>query len=333
MNSGDSRNISNENNSRISIRSGNNSKNGSGISSRKDRKNNSNNRSLKNLLTGLLFLSPALIILIVFVFYPMFRTVYLSFFLTDSKGDPVFFNGLENYTELFQSPEFLLSLQATFLFVLYTVVPTIALALFLAVLANEKLRGVQLFRVLFSSTLGVSAAAAAVIWLFIFDPSIGLLNNLFGKLGLSSIGWMTDPNWALLSISMTTIWMHLGFNFIVLLGGLQSIPEDLYESATIDGAGFFQQFRKITVPMLSPTLFFVTVVGVINAFQSFGQIDIMTKGGPAGATNLIVYSIYRDAFVNDYIGSASAQAIILFLLVLIFTLLQFKFGERKVHYQ
>lgn len=288
---------------------------------------------LKNIVSGLLFLSPALIILAVFVFYPMFRTVYLSFYLTDPKGDPVFFNGAENYLELFRSTEFLLSMKATFLFVFFTVLPTIVIALFLAVLANEKLRGIQVFRVLFSSTLGISAAAAAVIWLFMFDPSIGLLNNLLGKFGFASIGWVTDPNWALISISMTTIWMHLGFNFIILLGGLQSIPEDLYESARIDGAGYFQQLRKITIPLLSPTLFFVIVVGVINSFQSFGQIDIMTKGGPAGATNLIVYSIYRDAFVNDYIGSASAQAIILFALVLIFTLLQFKFGERKVHYQ
>lgn len=299
----------------------------------KGKKMKKNKDGLKNLFSALLYLSPALIILIAFVFYPMFRTVYLSFFLTDPKGDPVFFNGIGNYTELFQSNEFLLSMKATFLFVLYTVPPTILIALFLAVLANEKLRGIQVFRVLFSSTLGVSAAAAAVIWLFMFDPSIGLLNNLLNKIGLSGVGWVTDPNWALISISLTTVWMHLGFNFIVLLGGLQSIPEDLYESARIDGAGYFQQLRKITIPMLSPTLFFVIVVGVINSFQSFGQIDIMTKGGPAGATNLIVYSIYRDAFVNDYIGSASAQAIILFILVLIFTLLQFKIGERRVHYQ
>ncbi|MGE6257019.1 carbohydrate ABC transporter permease [Heyndrickxia sporothermodurans] len=283
--------------------------------------------------TGILYLLPALLLFIVFLFYPMFRTLYLSFFLTNPKGDPVYFNGLQNYLELFQSKEFLLSLKSSFLFVLFTVIPTIIISLFLAVLANEKIKGSQFFRVAFSSTLGISSAAAAVIWLFLFDPSIGLINNFLGLFGIQEIGWVTDKHWALFSISVTTIWMHLGFNFIILLGGLQSIPEDLYESSRIDGANFFQQLRNITIPMLSPTLFFVTVVAVINSFQSFGQIDIMTKGGPAGATNLIVYSIYQDAFSNHYVGSASAQAMILFVIILIFTLLQFKFGERKVHYQ
>ncbi|MCI1589945.1 carbohydrate ABC transporter permease [Heyndrickxia oleronia] len=283
--------------------------------------------------TGILYLLPALILFTVFLFYPMFRTLYLSFFLTNPKGDPVLFNGFQNYIELFHSKEFLLSLKSSFLFVLCTVIPTIIIALFLAVIANEKLKGSQFFRVAFSSSLGVSSAAAAVIWLFLFDPSIGLINHILSLFGVQEIGWVTDKHWALFSISVTTIWMHLGFNFIILLGGLQSISEDLYESSKIDGANFFQQFRNITIPMLSPTLFFVTVVAVINSFQSFGQIDIMTKGGPAGATNLIVYSIYQDAFANHYVGSASAQAMILFAIILIFTLLQFKFGERKVHYQ
>ena len=127
--------------------------------------------------------------------------------------------------------------------------------------------------------------------------------------------------------------MNIGFNFIVLLGGLQSISEELYESARIDGAGYWTQLFKITIPMLSPTLFFVSVVTLINSFQTFGQIDILTKGGPSDSTNLIVYSIYRDAFINYRFGYASTQAIILFVLVLIFTLIQFKVGEKKVHYQ
>jgi multiple sugar transport system permease protein/sn-glycerol 3-phosphate transport system permease protein len=286
-----------------------------------------------NFPTGIFYLLPALVLFSVFLFYPMLRTLYLSFFLTDTKGFPVFFNGITNYVELFQSTEFLLSIKVSFLFVLYTVIPTIFIALFLAILANERLKGSQFFKVAFSSSLGVSSAAAAVIWLFLFDPSIGLINQLMSFLGVHEIGWVTDRHWALISVSITTIWMHLGFNFIILLGGLQSIPEDLYESAKIDGAGFFQQLKNITVPMLSPTLFFVTVVAVIHSFQSFGQIDIMTKGGPAGSTNLIVYSIYQDAFANHYVGSASAQAMILFVIIMLFTLIQFKFGERKVHYQ
>lgn len=282
---------------------------------------------------GIWYLLPALIVFSVFLFYPMFKTLYLSFFITDTRGDAIFFNGIENYMDLFHSKEFLLSFKNSFLFVLYTVIPTILLSLFLAVLANEKMRGSQFFKVAFSSTLGISSAAAAVIWLFLFNPSIGLVNHVLDIFGMAGVGWVTDKKFALISIAITTIWMHLGFNFIVLLGGLQNISEDLYESSKIDGANYYQRFRKITVPMLSPTLFFVIVIGVINSFQSFGQIDIMTKGGPAGSTNLIVYSIYKDAFVNHAVGYASAQAMILFVIILIATLLQFKIGERKVHYQ
>ncbi|MBM7600095.1 multiple sugar transport system permease protein/sn-glycerol 3-phosphate transport system permease protein [Virgibacillus halotolerans] len=291
------------------------------------------NKKKSKFPVGIWYLLPALIVFSVFLFYPMFKTLYLSFFITDTRGDAIFFNGIENYTDLFHSKEFLLSFKNSFLFVLYTVIPTILISLFLAVLANEKLRGSQFFKVAFSSTLGVSSAAAAVIWLFLFNPSIGLVNNVMDIFGMSGVGWVTDKSFALISISITTIWMHLGFNFIILLGGLQNISEDLYESSKIDGANYFQRFRKITVPMLSPTLFFVIIIGVINSFQSFGQIDIMTKGGPAGSTNLIVYSIYKDAFVNHAVGYASAQAMILFVIILIATLIQFKVGERKVHYQ
>ena len=127
--------------------------------------------------------------------------------------------------------------------------------------------------------------------------------------------------------------MNIGFTFLILLGGLQSIDSHLYESADIDGAGYFYKLRRITIPMLSPTLFFVTTVSIINAFQTFGQIDMLTKGGPSNETNLIVYSIYREAFVNYQYGSASAQAVILFIIILIMTVIQFKLGERKVHYQ
>ena len=172
-----------------------------------------------------------------------------------------------------------------------------------------------------------------MFWLYLFHPSIGLLNLIISNFGLEKIGWLTDPTWALIAISVTTIWMNIGFTFLILLGGLQSIDSYLYESADIDGAGYFYKLRRITIPMLSPTLFFVVTVTIINAFQTFGQIDILTQGGPQNTTNLIVYSIYREAFVNYQFGSASAQAVVLFIIILIMTVIQFKIGERKVHYQ
>ena len=286
-----------------------------------------------NVRVGLLYLLPSIVLFGLFVFYPMAKTIYLSFFLTNQNGVPVYFNGIENYTYIFTSDEFRNSMKATLLFVIYTVPASVVLALILAILANERLRGVGIYRTIFSSTMGMSVAASAVIWLFLFHPSVGAFNNILKAINLPAVQWLLDPDWALLSISMTTIWMNIGFNFLVILGGLQNIDESLYESATIDGAGYFAKLRKITLPLLSPTLFFIVTISLINAFQSFGQIDILTKGGPIQSTNLVVYSIYKEAFVNYQFGTASAQAIVLFFIVLIVTILQFKFGERKVHYQ
>ncbi|QQZ05657.1 sugar ABC transporter permease [Heyndrickxia oleronia] len=288
---------------------------------------------IKNFLHGLLFLLPSILLFSIFVFYPMIRTIYLSFFLTNASGETTVFVGLENYLNMFTSPIFLKSIQSTFLFVLYTVPATIVISLFLAIIANEKLKGIGFFRTIFSSTMGISVAAASVFWMYLFNPTMGLLNQFLQSIGVESIGWLTDPDWALFSVSVTTVWMNIGFTFLVLLGGLQSIDSYLYESADIEGAGYFYKLRRITLPMLSPTLFFVLTVSIINAFQTFGQIDILTHGGPQNETNLIVYSIYREAFVNYQFGSASAQAVILFILILLMTALQFKLGERKVHYQ
>lgn len=290
-------------------------------------------QGIKRFMKGILFLSPSIILFAVFLFYPMLRTIYLSFFLTNAAGETTVFVGLDNYVNIFTSPIFLQSIKSTFLFVIYTVPVTIIISLFLAIIANEKLKGIGFFRTVYSSTMGISVAAASVFWLYLFHPTIGFLNVVIGWFGFETIGWLTDPNWALLAIAVTTIWMNLGFTFLILLGGLQSIDTYLYESANIDGAGYFYKLRRITIPMISPTLFFVTTITIINAFQTFGQIDILTQGGPQNTTNLIVYSIYREAFANYQFGSASAQAIVLFIIILLMTILQFKLAERKVHYQ
>lgn len=287
----------------------------------------------QNFLKGIMFLLPSIILFSLFLFYPMIKTLYLSFFLTDMAGTPTVFVGLDNYIQLYTSDIFRKSFISTFLFVLYIVPTSIIIALFLAVLANEKLKGVGLFRTMYSSTMGISVAAGSIFWMYLFNPSMGLLNEALGVIGIDSIGWLTDPDWALIAISLTTIWMNIGFTFLILLGGLQSIDQSLYENANIEGAGYFRKLFQITVPMLSPTLFFVLVVTIINAFQTFGQIDILTKGGPQYETNLIVYSIYREAFVNRQFGPASAHAVVLFVIILIMTVVQFKFAERKVHYQ
>lgn len=290
-------------------------------------------KEMKLFGVGILYLLPAIILLGVFLFYPMFKTLYFSFFEVQGGGTVERFVGFENYISLFKSSEFKESLKATFLFVLYVVPGEVIVSLFLAVIASEKMKGMGFFRTIFSSTLGVSVAAGATIFLFIFHPSLGAINNVLGFLGFGPIEWLTSSKIALISVAITTIWMHIGINFIILLGGIQNIPEEIYESAKIDGAGYFSRLFKITIPMLSPVLFFVSMIAIIGSFQTFGQIDLLTGGGPDNSTNLIVYSIYKQAFSYGHFGFASAQAIILFLIILLATIVQFRFGERKVHYQ
>jgi sn-glycerol 3-phosphate transport system permease protein len=290
-------------------------------------------RAIWTTLEGIAYLLPSLILFSIFLFYPMLRTMYLSLYVTDHQGNPVQFVGIENFVYLLKDASFLQSAKATLLFVCYTVPASVFLALCLALMANEKLKGIGLFRTFFSSTMGMSVAASSVIWMFMYNPSIGVINKVLSLFGISDVQWLLDPKIALISVAISTIWMNTGFTFLILLGGLQNIDSSLYESARIAGVSYWYQLRKVTLPLLSPTLFFVTTVSLIHSFQTFGQIDILTKGGPMDATNVIVYSIYKDAFINYNFGSASAQAVILFFAVLVVTFLQFKFGERKVHYQ
>ena len=290
-------------------------------------------KEVKSFLTGITFLMPSILLFGVFLFYPLIRGIFLSFHLTDHSGNPTVFVGFFHYVNLFTSRTFLNTVEVTVRFAIYTVPGIVIIGLFLALLANEKLKGIGLFRVIFSSSMGISGAAAAIFWMFLFHPTMGYLNRSLSLFGVEPIGWLIDPNWALISVSIATVWSNLGFSFLILLGGLQSIDPYLYESADIDGCRYFYKLKRITIPMLSPSLFFVTIVSFISAFQTFGQVDILTAGGPVGSTNVIVYSIYQDAFINFQHGRASAQAVVLFLIILLLTTIQYKLGERKVFYQ
>ncbi len=285
-------------------------------------------------LVSLLYLLPSLAAFTLFVFYPLVKTVYLSTYASNPFGlASEVFTGLDQYKTALTSPTYRQSLGVTLLYTLYTVPLGLLIALCLAVLANVRVRGISVYRVAFAATIGVSGAAASVIFLLLYNPSAGVLNYFLTSLGLPSVQWLTQPSSALWAIAIASIWLTLGFNFTVLLSGLQGIPEDLYESARIDGASALRTFRSVTLPLLSPTLFFVTVISTISAFQSFAQIHILTKGGPVNSTNVVVYSIYRDAFFNFQTGYASTQAVILFLIILALTAIQFKVLESKVFYQ
>ena len=311
-------------------------------------------RPAKQLLTALPFLAPSIVLFGTFVFYPLVKSFYLGFYVSNPFQTRQIYVGFELYREVLGSTDFIGSLVTTVTFALYTVVPAIVIATFLAVLANQPLRGIVVFRTIFSSTMAASVAVTAVLWLVLLHPSIGVLNEIIQGVGLPRVDWLSDggwavedhaapfgligawfadPNWALISVSLATVWMNVGLFTMIILAGLQTIPEELYESAKVDGAGRWAQFRHVTLPMLSPTLFFASVVGVIFAFQSFGQIDLLTQGGPVDSTNVVLYSIYQDAFQNFNYGVASVQELALFVMLLGVTLLQFRLLERRVFYR
>ncbi|WP_208543849.1 carbohydrate ABC transporter permease [Paenibacillus protaetiae] len=290
-------------------------------------------RRWKDHVLGYFFLAPSLVLFGIFLFYPLVQSVYLSFHLTDPRGRIAAFVGLDNYSHLLSSSVFWNSLKVTVYYALYTVPAGIMIGIVTAGLVHTKLRGMRLFQFLFSVPVAMSVSTSSVIWMILFHPTMGMLNYFLNKLGFSSVQWLTDDAWALVSIAIMTVWMNSGLHFIILLSGLQSIPEDIIESAKIDGSGPVRTFIRIVLPLLSPTIFFLIVLSVMSAFQSFGQIHILTKGGPAGATDVFVYSIYREAFMNYQFGTGSALSLVLFAIILLLTAIQFLFLEKKVHYQ
>jgi sn-glycerol 3-phosphate transport system permease protein len=282
-----------------------------------------------------LYLVPALAVFAVFMFYPLARSFVLSFQGNDILGRPAGFVGAEHYLKLLQDSEFHAVLLRTILFVVLTVIPVIAISLMLSLLLHQRIRGIRFFRTAFASPFAFSVATASVIFAVMFNQATGVLNGILGTFGIGRVGWITDPHIALISIALTTVWMQMGYNLLVLSAGLGSVPDDIIEAARLDGAGGLRLQRSIIIPLLTPQIFFLLVTGTINSLQSFGQIHILTRGGPQGSTTTLVYSIYEQAFAygNSNFGYASAQAIVLLLVVVVITALQFGLVERKVFYQ
>ena len=253
---------------------------------------------------------------------------------TDPIGRAVGFAGLMQYERLWDNPQFLNSLQRTLLFVLYTVPATLVLAMALAVLGNLRLRRIGIFRMIFSLTIAVSAATASLIFLYLFHPALWAgLTTCSALWACPPVPWLTDVRTALPAVAIVTVWLQLGLNTVILLAGMQGIPEELYESAMIDGASGWAKFRSITLPLLSPTIFFLLVVDLLAAFQTFTQFHVLTKGGPINSTNVLVFSIYREFYFNGQYAYAAAQSIVLFLIMLVVTIVQFGVIERRVVYE
>lgn len=277
-----------------------------------------------------LFILPALIIFALFVFFPFIKTIAFSFTLTDAQANPKIFVGLENYIKLFKSPDFWNSLKITLLFAPLIGIPTFIIGYFLAALAMEKSKGSRVYEIMYSLPMAVASAPAATIWTMLLLPeSNGMINHLLG----TSIRWLLDEKYAIYGVAFVTIWLHIGINFIFLLTGFRNVPDELLESATIDGAGYFTKLFRIITPVASPQIFMVVFLNITSSFQTFAQIRLMTKGGPSYSTNVLVYSIYQNAITNGRYETAFAQSVILFLIILCITIIQFRVEDKTVHYQ
>lgn len=274
------------------------------------------------------YLLPCMAVFAVFLFYPFFKTIYLSLYKTNKMGEAKLFVGLGNYTELLSSASFRNSLKVTLIFVVIVVLGSMLLGLIAAVLCNKAFPGIRFFSTAYALPMAIASSSAAMIFQIMLHPSVGIVNKLLGL----DINWLNDPKTSLYCVAILTAWLNSGINFLYFSAGLGNIDETIYERASVDGASGVQQFFTLTLPGLSPIMFYTLVVNIIQAFQSFGQIKILTEGGPNESTNVIVYSIYRDAFFNYRFGSAAAQSVILFFIVMLITLVMFRIEKKGVKY-
>ena len=278
------------------------------------------------------FLAPSLAVLGAFVLYPLGRAMWLGHQRCDATGGNCQSNGWDQYIGVFRSDEFQQAFSVTVRFALLTVPVGLALGIGLAVLADKHLRGMGFFRTVFSSTVATSVAVASLMWFFLLNPSVGVLADWIGGVAKDP-GLLRDESTALWAVAVSSIWANLGFTFIVVTAGLQSIPADLYESAYVDGAGGWMRFSNVTIPMLGPTLLFAGVVLTSRAFQSYGEFDLLTGGGPNGSTTSLTYLVYgNNSIIKNNDGLQAAVAVLLFLVLLVLSVLQIRGLERRVHY-
>ena len=279
--------------------------------------------------TPYLFLLPAAAVLMLFFFIPFFQTIGLSFFDYSSSLYNPDFNGIDNYIKLFREPVFYKVMFNTFMYLVIAVPFLVTFPLFIAILINQKIRGITLYKILiyFPVIISIVVAAIAFKWLYAGE---GILNYLMTLFHLSPIGWLTDTNWALFSVALVTVWKGIGYYMMIYLASLMSVPQDLYEACDIDGANFWQKHFTVTIPHIMPTIALVSTISTISAMKVFAEIYVMTKGGPLNSSKTIVYYIYERAFENLDLGYASALAVVLLIVVMAFSLINiFCFEKNK----
>ncbi len=288
-----------------------------------------NQSAFPNKILPYVLLIPTFVILIIFLFYPAFETFRLTFYKVNPFSGAARFAGLYNLRKIFSNPAYISSFFLSAIFAIGVVAAGLTVSLLLALLLNQKVKGAQIYRSLLIWPYALSPAIAGALFNFLFNPANGLVGYFTGIRT-----WMTNGNTALFVVILAATWKNLGYNIVFYLTALRNIPRDSLEAASIDGAGAVRKFVSITFAFLSPMTFFLLVMNTIYAyFASFGLIDVLTEGGPAGATNILIYQLYRDFFVNSRVGYAAAESLMLFMLVVLLTLIQFRTTEKKVYYQ
>ena len=279
-----------------------------------------------------LLVAPQIIITLVFFIWPAMQALYESFYIQNAFGTGSTFVGLENFVELFEYPLYIESIWRTFMFSGAVALLAMSLALTFAALADRVIRGAMTYRTLLIWPYAIAPAVAGALWIFMFDPTLGIVSY-----GLDMVGvdWNQAVNGtqAMALVIMAAAWKQIAYNFLFFLAGMQAIPPSVYEAAAIDGASPMRRFFNITLPLLAPTTFFLLVMNVVYAFfDTFGIIDAMTQGGPANATEILVYKVYQDGFVGLDLGGSAAQSVVLMFIVIALTVVQFKFVEKRVQY-
>ena len=275
-----------------------------------------------------LFLLPAAAVLIVFFFIPFFQTIWLSFFDYSSSIYNPSFNGIDNYIKLFKEPIFYKVMFNTFMYLIIAVPFLVVFPLFIAILINQKIKGITLYKILIYLPVIISIVVAAIAFKWLYANE-GVLNYLLSIFNIDAIGWLTDTKWALFSVALVTIWKGIGYYMMIYLASLMSVPQDLYEAADIDGANFLQKHLTVTIPHIMPTIALVSTISTISAMKVFAEIYVMTKGGPLNSSKTIVYYIYERAFENLDLGYASALAVVLLIIVMIFSLINILCFEKN----
>lgn len=286
----------------------------------------------KNKWLPYLLVAPQLIITLVFFFLPAGQAIQQSVYLEDPFGLSSEFVGLQNFRDLFADPNYMASFKVTMLFSVLVAASGLAISLLLAVCADRVLKGANAYKSFLIIPYAIAPAVAGVLWMFIFNPTLGTVSYLLHSWGLDW-NYLVNSNHALILIVIAAVWKQVSYNFIFFLAGLQAIPRSLLEAAAMDGAGPFRRFWSVVFPLLSPTTFFLLVMNVVYAFfDTFAIVDATTQGGPGQDTNILVYKVFVDGFRNMNFGSSAAQSVVLMVIVVALTVVQFKFIERKVNY-